>query len=256
MSHASPKPRQFVHGDLVDVRSAEEILSTLDERGALNGIPFMPEMIEFVGKQYRVRRRVEHFSCDAERSEDSTVRAFPEEDVVVLENVRCSGAAHGGCKRNCTIFWKEAWLRPTGSDSKGIQPGNRDALASRLQTQQPSNSDHYYCQSSELLGATYLVSGKERLKRCIRNLTSGNYPLFEMVRNLGVWFYVRGREKLFGKYPLGKLQKTPAEVLDLQPGELVEVRSLEEIIVEWALLPVQPSCFRTGRSAHPTFITS
>jgi hypothetical protein len=229
MSQTPSKPRRFVHGDLVSVRSSEEILSTLDERGALNGIPFMPEMVDFVGKQFRVRRRVEHFSCDAERSEDSTVRAFPEEDVVVLENVRCTGAQHGGCKRNCTIFWKEAWLRPASPESKNLQPGNHDALANRLMSIQPSNSELYYCQSSQLLGTTYLVQGKERLKRCFRNVVSGNYPLFEMIRNLGVWFYVRGREKLLGKYPLGKLQKTPVEVLDLQPGELVEVKSLDEV---------------------------
>jgi hypothetical protein len=32
-------------GDVVEVRSAAEILATLDENGALDSMPFMPEML-------------------------------------------------------------------------------------------------------------------------------------------------------------------------------------------------------------------
>ena len=39
-------------GDTVEVRSAEEILNTLDEQGALDGMPFMPEMFEYCGKRF------------------------------------------------------------------------------------------------------------------------------------------------------------------------------------------------------------
>jgi hypothetical protein len=58
---------------------------------------------------------------------------------------------------------------------------------------------------------------------------SGNYGALEMLRNIVVWICVRGREKVLGPYPAGKLQKTPVEVLNLQVGELVEVKSLAEI---------------------------
>ena len=40
---------QLRAGDLVQVRSKEEILKTLDEKGQLENLPFMPEMFEFCG---------------------------------------------------------------------------------------------------------------------------------------------------------------------------------------------------------------
>ena len=46
-------------GDLVELRSAEEILATLDGDGKFDGLPFMPEMLAWSGKTFRVSRRVE-----------------------------------------------------------------------------------------------------------------------------------------------------------------------------------------------------
>ena len=43
----------------VQVRCAGEILETLDQDGALVGMPFMPEMVAFCGKSFRVARRAE-----------------------------------------------------------------------------------------------------------------------------------------------------------------------------------------------------
>lgn len=223
--------RPLIHGDIVDVLSAEEVLATLDERGTLNELPFMPEMLDSLGQRYRVHRRVEHFSFDGDETcgDEPSVRAFADNDVVVLEHVRCSGVTHGGCKRGCTVFWREAWLRSTTTNAPVANPGNRELLASRLRTQQESDPELFFCQSSQLLIATHPLSWKERIGRCIKNVTSGNYRATEMVRNLFVWMKVRGREKFLGAYPVGPLKKTPAESLDLQTGELVEVKSLAEI---------------------------
>src|SRR6266849_5955985 len=38
-------------GDVVEVRSEQEILETLDARGTLEGLPFMPEMLKYRGKR-------------------------------------------------------------------------------------------------------------------------------------------------------------------------------------------------------------
>jgi hypothetical protein len=46
-------------GDLAEVRKPSEILATLDERGALAGLPFMPEMAAFCGRRFVVDRRME-----------------------------------------------------------------------------------------------------------------------------------------------------------------------------------------------------
>ena len=39
-------------GDVVEVRSAAEILATLDRDGALEKMPFMPEMVTHIGHRY------------------------------------------------------------------------------------------------------------------------------------------------------------------------------------------------------------
>jgi hypothetical protein len=40
--------------DLVEVKAPDEILQTLDANGALDHLPFMPEMIQFCGRRFRV----------------------------------------------------------------------------------------------------------------------------------------------------------------------------------------------------------
>ena len=41
-------------GEVVEVRGKDEILATLDERGELKALPFMPEMLQFCGRRFRV----------------------------------------------------------------------------------------------------------------------------------------------------------------------------------------------------------
>ena len=50
-------------GDLVEVRSADEIMATLDERGELENLPFMPEMLKVRGQRLTVDK-VAHKLCD------------------------------------------------------------------------------------------------------------------------------------------------------------------------------------------------
>jgi hypothetical protein len=47
----------------VEVPSAGEILRTLDERGALEALPFIPEMVAYCGRRFIVERRTEKM-CD------------------------------------------------------------------------------------------------------------------------------------------------------------------------------------------------
>ena len=66
------KDRRLRVGDRVLVRSPEEILATLDADGTLDGVPFMPEMLDSCGKPFRVLRRVEKTCVDAH-----PMRRFP-----------------------------------------------------------------------------------------------------------------------------------------------------------------------------------
>src|SRR3954463_15805471 len=88
-------------GDLVEVRSADEILATLDGRGELDNLPFMPEMLAFCGRRMTVHK-VAHKLCDS--TYWSGMRALPR--AVHLTAARCDGSAHGGCQTACTLFWK------------------------------------------------------------------------------------------------------------------------------------------------------
>jgi hypothetical protein len=99
-------------GELVEVRSQEEILSTLDQSGRLDALPFMPEMLQFCGKRFRVYKRADK-TCDNIK-EVWTLRRV--RDAVHLAGVRCDGRAHGNCDASCLIFWSEAWLKRVDSE--------------------------------------------------------------------------------------------------------------------------------------------
>ena len=49
----------FCPGDLVEIRSLDEILQTLGDNGTLAGVPFMPEMAAYCGTRARVLRWVD-----------------------------------------------------------------------------------------------------------------------------------------------------------------------------------------------------
>jgi hypothetical protein len=98
-------------GDWVEVRSAKEILSTLDQHGKLKGLAFTPEMMKFCGKRFKVYKRLEKIILES-TGELRRIK-FP---TVLLDGVFCDGEAHGKCDRTCFCFWREAWLRRMVSD--------------------------------------------------------------------------------------------------------------------------------------------
>ena len=91
-------------GEIVEVRNESEILAMLDENGTLEGLPFIPEMRKFCRKRFKVLKRVKKIIV-----EGVGIRRML--NTVILEGVTCDGEAHGGCKRTCLLFWKEAWLK-------------------------------------------------------------------------------------------------------------------------------------------------
>ena len=93
-------------GEWVEVRTKEEILKTLDNKGQLNGLPFMPQMFQFCGRRFRVYKRA-HKTCDTVND----YKGRKMDSAVHLEGIRCDGKAYGGCDAACLIYWKEAWLK-------------------------------------------------------------------------------------------------------------------------------------------------
>lgn len=245
---------RFRTGDLVEVRSKEEILASLDDRGRLDGMPFMPEMLEFCGKQMRIGA-VAHKTCDTISGESHGRKL---RTAVHLEGVRCVGTAHGGCEADCYLFWKDEWLRPVGAAAEP-QPatwggGCTDQALRAATRQETAGGDdvRYFCQATELLAATeplpwwnitqYLLdvrTGNRSARRASRVL------FLAQLRRLRAHMPVAGRvvgglhralhrvltgrsyPSLFGTVPEG--ERAPSERLDLQPGELVRIKPLGRI---------------------------
>jgi len=92
-------------GELVEVKSVEEILATLGPDRKCRGLLWMTGMRKFCGKRYRVLKRVESILLET-NGELRTMR-----NTVSLEGVMCDGAEFGACDRSCFHFWREAWLR-------------------------------------------------------------------------------------------------------------------------------------------------
>ncbi len=209
-------------GETVTVRSLEEILATLDADGKLEGILFTPEMARFCGATFRVFRRAER-TC-VEGSAD--LRRL--EGAVFLEGVRCNGSAHDGCQRGCLLFWKEAWLKP-GDGQAGDIAAEHALSVAQLPTRR---GDRYYCQSTELAAATSELPPGD-LGYFYHDFRTNETTPWRFLYILGLrtvdflWRRLFGRER--ASRPTGPRRKTDTAELDLQPGELVEVRSAEEI---------------------------
>ena len=96
----------FKKGDLVRVRSKEEIELTLNHLGQLKGCTFMDVMIPYCGTIQHVFKPMERFVDER----DLTVKRCS--GLVLLDGVMCQGTAQfGRCDRSCMMFWRQEWLQ-------------------------------------------------------------------------------------------------------------------------------------------------
>ena len=285
-------------GEIVEVLSKNEILATLDPGGRKEGLPFMPEMLQYCGKKFRVYKRADK-TCDTIGKTGSRRM----ENTVHLEGLRCDGEAHGGCQAGCLIFWKEAWLKraqtsvsqkSTVKDVRSIAllnttPSQGETYSSTEDTifratrreTDPAGLDEetFSCQATELSKATSYLAWWD-IRQYVRDIRSGNVGLLEFGRGTAISIYntllgiirdcvfgaghlvsarlvadagpnnsggslqlASGTDKivdraktavgnLLAKYPhvQGELRKTPSIVLNLRPGEFVQVKTKEEIL--------------------------
>ena len=235
--------RRLRAGDWVEVRGSDEILATLDSDSSLDGLPFMPEMLAHCGRRYQVGKRADK-TCDT----ITPARSLRMESAVHLEDLRCDGAAHGGCQAQCLLFWKEAWLkRVDGPAGPGAEADSDESAArsERLVTRTPDVIDEgtqapeddgierFRCQATELQRATTPIAWWEP-GQYWRDISSGNVGLGLFVTTIARAAFNFIQRKRGGLprpsvLPSFRGEKTPVRRLDLQPGELVKIRSKEEI---------------------------
>jgi hypothetical protein len=102
-------PREVLNlqpGELVEIKSRQEILATLDTTGHNRGLRFDVEELKYCGRTARVLRRVDHIIDE----KTGKMLRFGG-DCVILENVICEGDYHQYCPRSIYPFWREIWLR-------------------------------------------------------------------------------------------------------------------------------------------------
>ena len=213
-------------GYRVRVRPYAEIAATLDQDGTFESLPFMPEMAQFCGREFQVFRRLEK-TC----VEGYGARLLP--NTVILEGVRCDGAAHDGCQRHCALLWKEAWLQPleAGPLAAHQMPPAPSSTACPLKTM--AGEGRFFCQSTQLGKATtYLFP--ITFRRCSAEFCAKNVGFRKAIQFLWTPFVVKLKTKLLGLrsvQPVGDSNRTPVESLDLQAGDWVEVKTPREIAI-------------------------
>jgi hypothetical protein len=241
--------RTLKAGDHVEVRSKEEILATLDATGSIERLPFMPEMLRFCGQQLRVAS-IAHKTCDTATKTGGRKL----ERTVHLEGARCDGAAHGGCQAACLIFWREEWLKLPENDGPA-RTAQIDEAGLHAATRQPSASGaeaRYRCQATQITAAStllpwwnvrqYVADVRSRNESFGRLLSVLAFAAFHRLVKMGVAHRLlvgtyNRLQKLVGgcHYPFlaGTLPagaKPPPENLSLKPGELVRIKSHEQIL--------------------------
>ena len=234
MDHMNPESLRL--GDIVRVKSPAAILATLDANGRLEGLPFMPEMIDFCGGTFQIENMATRI-CDT--IDWSGSRSIPH--TFQLRELRCNGSGHDGCQGDCRLLWKSAWLDrvPPGEASRSSETDSDEARA-RLHELLSRNTkqllgfdgtpgETYVCQATELVRASGRAEGFPYIGELTsRNVAPPRYlcvvaraAVRETGRKLGLVRHVALRGT---RTP--PLRRPP---LQLQPGEWVEVRSKEEI---------------------------
>ena len=244
-------------GDRVEVRNPEEILATLDENGTLDAMPFMPEMLHYSGRQFTVGK-VAHKTCDT--ISGTGIRRM--DNAVHLTGVRCNGRDHDGCQAACLIYWKTAWLKKvkpvvgqdgviedTGPSDRGLEAPGADRLLPLLvigSRREPAEDGArvYTCQATELVRATPYRLPYRQVSQYVQDVRSGNVGVWWVLRALLVGVFNRAQDHSTRRLPprlwfrggqrwgflKGTATKTPARQTGLQPGDLVRIRSKDEIV--------------------------
>jgi hypothetical protein len=251
-SNTPRRPLGLRVGEVVEVRSEAEILATLDVDGKLEALPFMPEMLQFVGRRFTVDK-VAHKLCDTMSA--TGMRRM--HNAVHLTDARCDGGAHGGCQTACLIYWKEDWLKRVPSapvSSLDEDASDAPTAAPRISTatlHEKSRTDdaadgeaRYSCQATELLRAAPEPLPLRDVGQFVADVRSGNVGPTAAIRALVVQLFnrfqalstqllppsLRFRGGLRWGFIKGTLATTPTGHSDLQPGELVRIKSKQDIM--------------------------
>ena len=217
-----------VVGDVVRIRSLEEIAATLDANGCLDGLPFMPEMAKYCGTTGTVFRYVDKIYDYGGRKDLRRMK-----DAVLVAGLRCDGSAHDGCQARCYLLWKTAWLTTADAPVAAASVGHSGPrFAPTVVKETAGNDKRYICQFTELVRASSRMSPRDP-RQDLRPLIGGNvtiaaYTVAMLTRLFNVAQRLRGGIGFPANRP-SSAAVTLRTDLNLQPGEVVRVRDPERI---------------------------
>jgi hypothetical protein len=253
-------------GEWVEVRSKAEILRTLDSNAQLDGMPFMPEMFAFCGKRFQVYKRA-HKTCDTVFPVRGR-RVADAVHLETRCDGSTHGGCQASCLIFWKTAWLKPIEGNSPEDESSrsrAQRARADATASSsgctesdviARAGAPESDDGdptYVCQATRLPYATTQLNWWD-IRQYVEDYTSGNvslwriicggaYSLYYAISQAGVglgpamrWVYDtfhpvwRGTPFPRKAGTIAEGEPTPVETLNLQPGELVRIKSHDEIL--------------------------
>jgi hypothetical protein len=122
LRHIGPNKRTPVQclglrpGEIVRIRSEEEIVATLDSKSRNRGLGITTAMTRSCGQTHAVRTRFDKMISEA------TGRMHEIENTVTLEGCECyCYFMFGGCPRRDLLYWREIWLERTTDSAEKKQ---------------------------------------------------------------------------------------------------------------------------------------
>jgi hypothetical protein len=259
--------RKLRIGDWVQVRSKEEILQTLDGDGRLEGMPFMPEMLGFCGKKLQIHK-IAHKTCDYSVYPYRTRRLRRTLHLQTRCDGAAHDGCEAGCLLYWKEDWLKAVSEEAAANiperieaqPKEINDAQTRAgcteseVWAQVSVQKTEDGPPtYICQMTQIPFATTPLAWWD-LRQYVEDYLSGNVTLGRILSGLIYWTYYSlsqagigvGRPmrwlydklcpiwggSLFPRRPgvIPEGQPTPLVELNLQPGELVRVKSHEQIL--------------------------
>ena len=127
-------PLALQPGDLVEVKSKEEILVTLSAKDKGLGLRFYGSMWKHCGQRYRVVAPISRLID--EMTEKEVPRIL---NTYLLEGAVCDGISYRGCPRACYWMWRDAWLHKVDEpDKQGRSVCEKQKVENRKQKLLPS----------------------------------------------------------------------------------------------------------------------
>lgn len=217
-------------GDEVETLAFDQIRHTLDHADCLDGLPFMPEMVEMCGRRARVFRRVDKIY---DYGGQKVLRRM--ENTVLLVLPRCSGAGHGGCQAGCHLMWKEAWLRPARAKHLASALSSQGGPVASVRPQATidvAGVVTYRCQFTQLVAASVATLDPRDPRPELRPLIAGNITCIAWALALLTRWFNRVQLRRGGNtFPSMSGAATPSLIpaRSLIAGEVVRVESAANI---------------------------